>query len=477
MAGIFPSPTGVQAADTDGGYEPALTPIGGPARFYGRECQTTLYYWALNSLVSEILAAVDRLGYAYNSGRVDNLGAALADVIGNMQLSLTAALSDIGDLQADQAATDAAVAALQGAVSTIQSDLNDLGDDIDAITLYLNTLDATQVKLNPPINGRTTVQQLLTDLFTSISPMPTDTVKGNILAGSNYPQNITMAQLTARLLLGDQTRQGLIPQSTGLATDVFRGNNTWGAGAVSHGDVYLRKSGANVSLRREGSGSLIVNGVQRLIPVAGLTLAATGAAATTSYLIYVWDDAGTLKLGREPVATGHTTDGVTGVEIITGHADWTLVGRARTAAAATWAADDGSNIPVLSWFNRKLVRCYRQLVANINFVNTALQVLSDFDLAVQCWGDELVRGTAQGGVTVTGVAAGYSILAVDGNFLPPARTGWSNNTTSSLCLVGSDYVAEGDHLLQLMCERAGGTNVLFLGTGTGRCTILCETRG
>lgn len=227
MAGIFPSPTGVPAADTVNGYEPANPPIGGPARFYGPNCETTLYYWAINALTSEILAAVDRLGYAYNPTRVDNLGAALAEVIGNIELTLTAAVSDIGALQGDMTAAEAAITALQSAVSTIQGDLIIIGNDITAIDNYLANLEAAQVKLVPAIGGHNNVRSLLEAMYPYMGSMPNLTVKGNNAGAAAPPQDLTMATLASMLPLAGGSK-GLMPPLSGVLTDYFRGNGTWG---------------------------------------------------------------------------------------------------------------------------------------------------------------------------------------------------------------------------------------------------------
>jgi len=79
MAGIFP-PGGVPPApEVCEGYTP-VNPVTGVGPLYAApECTTTLTDCTFNAIVSEILASVDLLGVPYNSGRVDNLGRALAD--------------------------------------------------------------------------------------------------------------------------------------------------------------------------------------------------------------------------------------------------------------------------------------------------------------------------------------------------------------------------------------------------------------
>lgn len=74
--GVVPGPS------VCNGYVPEhrVTGNGGPW-YVSADCTTVLTDCVMNSLTSEILAAVDHLGYPYNSSRVDNLGEALADTV------------------------------------------------------------------------------------------------------------------------------------------------------------------------------------------------------------------------------------------------------------------------------------------------------------------------------------------------------------------------------------------------------------
>lgn len=463
MAGIFPSPTGVPAANTDNGYEPALAPIGGPARFYGRECQTQLYHWALNALTSEILAAVDRLGYAYNSGRVDNLGAALADVIGNMQLSLTAALSDIGDLQSDMASADAAIAALQGDVSGMQVTLAGLGNDVDAIQAYLSTLEAAQVALSPAIGGYTNVRSLLTALSANLGPVPDQRFMGNNSGGPATPFALTAAQAAAMLPLAGGNK-GLMRALSGVTSEYMAGDGNWRAfGAVIHGAVYLTQVGTDIRLIREGSGGLIIQGQAVTLPAAGLSLSPTGAVAGTEYYVYAWMNAGVMELGKTPKATGRSLD-ANGVWIITGNPGWTLVGMAYCATNGAWRAKNQDLIDDrLSFFNRKscssIAVCSAVVASSLTF-----SILSPGGTSGQCltWGDEAVTlGSA--GTAATSAAGGISrgcagldVTTNLGNYLQMQSYG-----ASAACAVASYFsgiVAEGRHVVVCLGASSSGSN-------------------
>jgi hypothetical protein len=82
MSGIFPPadkggrPPGGNVCN---GYTPQHRVVGDGPYYIAADCTTTLTDCQMNSLVSEILAAIDQVngGVPYNSGRVDNLAQAL----------------------------------------------------------------------------------------------------------------------------------------------------------------------------------------------------------------------------------------------------------------------------------------------------------------------------------------------------------------------------------------------------------------
>jgi len=82
MAAIFPpSDQGGVAPGPNvcNGYVPENPVNGGGPYYIAADCTTVLTDCQLNAITSEILAAVDRLGYGYNSTRITNLGDALVD--------------------------------------------------------------------------------------------------------------------------------------------------------------------------------------------------------------------------------------------------------------------------------------------------------------------------------------------------------------------------------------------------------------
>lgn len=116
------------------------------------------------------------------------------------------------------------------------------------------------------------------------------------------------------------------------------------------GNCRLTKSGANLLLTPFNGDYLTINGVPQKIPSAGVSLAATGAAASTLYYIYAYMNSGTMTLERS--ATGYAVDASTGMPIKSGDATRTLVGMARTDGSSAWA-DSTNQRFVASYFNRR----------------------------------------------------------------------------------------------------------------------------
>ncbi len=87
---------------------------------------------------------------------------------------------------------------------------------------------------------------------------------------------------------------------------------------------------------------------------------ATGLAASTAYLVYLFNNGGTLALDFWPIAGGHVTDtsaGNVGVEVRSnsGSPDSTrtLVGAVLTNGSGQFQSNVGAVIGVANWFNRR----------------------------------------------------------------------------------------------------------------------------
>jgi len=115
------------------------------------------------------------------------------------------------------------------------------------------------------------------------------------------------------------------------------------------GECRLILSSGNLVLTPYNGNRIRINNAIYETPSGGVSLAATGATADTTYFIYVYDNAGTLTLERS--TTGHSTH-TNGIEIKSGDATRTLVGMARAITGPAWV-DSTSQRFVLSWFNRR----------------------------------------------------------------------------------------------------------------------------
>src|SRR5215469_7073094 len=102
MAAIFPPaaqggvPPGTNVCN---GFTPQHPTVGEGPLFFSNECSTIYPDCVANALISEILAAVDILGYPYNSGRITNLGEAIAAAIaaGGAGLDISGKVDRSGD--------------------------------------------------------------------------------------------------------------------------------------------------------------------------------------------------------------------------------------------------------------------------------------------------------------------------------------------------------------------------------------------
>jgi hypothetical protein len=101
MAGIFPSDSGggVPPTQADNAYTPTNIPTC-PVLYFSRDCTTTLEAAVMNAILSEIVCAVDKLGFAYNCTNICNLGEALRDIIANVDQRLDALeILDASDIE------------------------------------------------------------------------------------------------------------------------------------------------------------------------------------------------------------------------------------------------------------------------------------------------------------------------------------------------------------------------------------------
>jgi hypothetical protein len=183
-------------------------------------------------------------------------------------------------------------------------------------------------------------------------PVPAHAYRGQaiVYGAINVPPGTLADQTNITIIAYDQTDAGATYTRT-------RNGGAWGpwlsalAAGSTVGQCYLSLSGANLLLSPKDGNNLSIQGVARAIPDAGVTLAATGTAATTFYYIYAYWDTGTTAIKLEFSTTGYATQAGTGVRIKSGDSTRTLVGIWSSAAANAW-----STIPTegASYFNPRL---------------------------------------------------------------------------------------------------------------------------
>lgn len=216
-------------------------------------------------------------------------------------------------------------------------------------------------------------------------------------------------------------------------------------GTSQHGQCRLAKSGANLLLSPFNGNKLIINGGVQTIPAAGVTLAATGLAAGTTYYIYAYMNGANMAL--EASATGHSTDATTGIEIKTGDSTRTLVGMARPIAGPAWQDTDAQRF-VISWFNRRAIGSYKAMAATATTTSLTPVVISASDKnEFLTWGDEAVDIRWTGNAyNSSGTIQTIANIGIDGALAVGGGTTGSQGGASTTIAVNWDgYLSEGYH--------------------------------
>ncbi|WP_054210561.1 hypothetical protein [Bosea vaviloviae] len=187
-------------------------------------------------------------------------------------------------------------------------------------------------------------------------------------------------------------------------------------------------SATSIKLFPYGGNLVKVAGKIIAIPSGGISAANTSVlingasgnlASSTAYLVAL-NASGGLEFWT--LATGHgpdTTAGNVGVEVITGHADKTLVGMVYTNGSSQFVVS-ASNIGVISWHNRRQLSVVGASTAGVT--TTSLLTYVELTTAARgtfiTWGDETVdaqvvgqsaHGTAG---SSSGAAVGIDVVAV-----------------------------------------------------------------
>ncbi|KVN36797.1 hypothetical protein WJ63_35140 [Burkholderia pyrrocinia] len=170
---------------------------------------------------------------------------------------------------------------------------------------------------------------------------------------------------------------------------------------------YLTTSGSSLMLTRKNGCYLTIQGVARMIPAAGVTLAGSGATAQTRYFVYAYMAGNTMAL--EASTTGYVSDAATGLPVKSGDASRTLVGMIFCLQAGTWL-QGADRIDCLSYFNR-----VPRLASGINNGGQAQADTVWVAMPVMNWSGETIEASVVGFGNTPGPGNTSSVyIAFDG---------------------------------------------------------------
>lgn len=252
--------------------------------------------------------------------------------------------------------------------------------------------------------------------------------------------------------------------------------------SYGHGECRLNKVGANLVLSPANGNRLMVGGLVRRIPAAGVSLVPSSLVAGTLYYIYAFMSAGVLAI--EASTVGHLRDPATGVEVKADDPGRTLVGVARAIAGGAFQ-DTTAQRFVLSYFNRVDVTSVVPLLGN---ASTSSATYVELSPTLRCeylaWANEPVKLIFNGNLTPT---AGINSL----QYLALADTGATPRDGALICstvnpgvsipgtLIDTMSASEGYHYTTIVGKTTAGQTVTLLGAATApeRCVLMTTTRG
>lgn len=253
----------------------------------------------------------------------------------------------------------------------------------------------------------------------------------------------------------------------------------------AYGQCRLTLSGGNLVLAPFNGNMLTIAGATYAIPDAGVSLAASGLTPGVSYYIYAHISSGSLALST--ALTGHstsTTAGNKGTEIQTGDNTATLVGMARVVTGPAWQ-DGGSQIFVLSWFNRSGKTGKANNTATRAATNASLVELnSEMRVEFLTWADEVVEAHLVGsGYVGTGSQAGFFAIGFDGATPEPGMAAISDGTPGALrpvAFTAKRRLSEGYHYATVLGGGNASTavNLFFNSAADGlRSALVVGVKG
>lgn len=223
----------------------------------------------------------------------------------------------------------------------------------------------------------------------------------------------------------------------------------------------LRDIGAGITSANPTTTSNFVNGT-----------ASQALAANTTYLVTVFDNAGTLTFDFLTTLT-HVPDATTGTEIKNGDDTRTVVGMVRTDVVPNFE-DDIFLRGVISWFNRRNIGLVNHYTANRSTTSaTYVEFNSEIRGNFLTWADETVLVGVSGGAATNVAAVAEHSIGFDGTTAEDAygRTDLTTTTSIGLSLV-KHGLSEGFHYATHLGRVAGGNTLSVAGGGLAAATSL-----
>lgn len=211
----------------------------------------------------------------------------------------------------------------------------------------------------------------------------------------------------------------------------------------------------SVKLTPFNGNNIIIGGVSRQIPSAGVTLTNASLSASTLYYVYAsWNGTAIIL---EASATTHTQDSTYGVEIKTGDTTRSLVGMVYMNASSQFA-DAAAARHVASWFNRRSVGATLTTNVQVGFTSTSFtEVSATHRVSFLTWGDEavdvratgqMIHGSASQSVSIQSFVDGVAHGNISAMYAWASNGGLTFASTNTLPLSGTP-LAEGQHLAQV----------------------------
>jgi len=287
---------------------------------------------------------------------------------------------------------------------------------------------------------------------------------------------IVSGEVVALILLGGTFKL----LSPGNATSARRGLVK--TGQLAHGQCRLTYvSATSLKLVPCDGNNIMVAGQQLQIPAAGISVANTSVrvngvanqnlANDAEYYVAIGTN-GVLEFWTK--ATGRSTDttaGNVGVEIITGHADKTLVGMIKTSVSGQFL--NATNLRwVISWFNRRNISAVGPSTAGATTTSNGgvfAELLGGARTYFLTWADEVVamRVSGQAHNSVAGNSSAAAI-GLDGSVAPQGgNSGGSYSAVAGQAAFTGGFhdavLSEGAHYITPIGSVAN--------TGTGTFTV------